>query len=148
MILDRVSQAKAYLGVHPGLAPAFEFLSKTKLVDLPQGKHEIDGERLFVLINHESGRGPGSRLEAHRKYLDIQIPLAGSDKIGWKPLDGCREPEPFEEVRDVGFFNDLPDLYFEVPADSFVIFFPHDAHAPLSGQGEIVKAVFKLRVEW
>jgi beta-galactosidase beta subunit len=31
-----------------------------------------------------------------------------------------------------------------VPPGSFAIFFPHDAHAPLGGEGRVKKAVVKV----
>jgi beta-galactosidase beta subunit len=34
-----------------------------------------------------------------------------------------------------------------VPAGHFAIFFPEDAHAPLAGEGHLVKAVVKVAVE-
>jgi beta-galactosidase beta subunit len=34
-----------------------------------------------------------------------------------------------------------------MPPDSFTIFFPHDAHAPLAGRGLLQKAIVKIAVE-
>lgn len=148
MILDWIGQAGAYQALHPGIAPVLAYLKSKPLVDLAPGKYEIDGDRLSVIIGREMGRGPGARLEAHKKYLDIQVPLSAPDKIGWKAIDTCREPEPFDDARDIGFFNDLPDLFVEVPVGAFVMFLPQDCHAPLSGTAEVLKAVFKIRAAW
>ena len=89
-----------------------------------------------------------SRLEAHRRYIDIQLTIEGHEEIGWKPLADCARPDgQFDEARDVGFFSDRPESWLSLPAGHFAIFFPDDAHAPLGGSGMLVKAIMKIAVE-
>jgi beta-galactosidase beta subunit len=45
-------------------------------------------------------------------------------------------------------FGDRPELYFTLPPGCFVVFFPSDAHAPLAGNGKVLKAVVKIAVKW
>ncbi len=149
MILDELSAAGRYAPLHAGFADAFQFLTGTALDRLPVGKHEIDGERLFVLISHDPGRGrQASKLESHRKYIDIQYVVRGVDEMGWRPLADCRQVQtPYDAPRDLGFFADQPATWIRVSAGQFVIFWPDDAHAPLSGQGELIKAVVKVALD-
>jgi YhcH/YjgK/YiaL family protein len=146
MILDALSAASRYVPLHPGFGRGFEFLTSAALERLPAGKHEIDGQRLFVLISHDPGRGrQAARLESHRNYIDIQYVVRGVDEMGWKPLAACGRVEtPYDPNRDVGFFADQPETWINVAAGQFVIFWPEDAHAPLSGQGDLIKAVVKV----
>jgi YhcH/YjgK/YiaL family protein len=148
MILDTLGNAARYAGMHPGFARAFEFLATTDFTALPPGRHEIDGDRLYVSIDHKDGRGEdGARLEAHRRYIDIQYTIEGDDRIGWMPLARCKAPDgPFDEKKDVVLFADRPTTWVAVPAGSFAIFFPHDAHAPLGGDGLLKKAIVKIAV--
>ncbi len=89
----------------------------------------------------------GARLEAHRKYIDVQFLVAGSEEIGWRPLGECRElTEPYDEARDVLFHGDRPLVWIELPVGKFMIFYPEDAHAPLASTGDNVKAVVKVAV--
>lgn len=150
MILDKLSESARYTTLHPPFGRAFEFLSNTNLVSLPPGRHDIDGDRMFVLIEHKSGKGrEGARLEAHRKYIDIQFTFEGMEEIGWSPLDACRPPSGgFDEANDIGFFNDdRPSSWLSVPPGLFAIFFPEDAHAPLGGRGLLKKAIVKVAAE-
>ena len=149
MILDRLENAGRYEHTHNGFAAAFDFLRSPNLADLPTGRHEINGDRLFVIIARDPGRGrAGARLEAHRKYIDIQLALAGPEEIGWKPTAHCRAPQAdFDPDKDIIFFNDSPDLWLPLPPGSFAVFFPHDAHAPLAGQGTLHKAVAKVPLD-
>jgi biofilm protein TabA len=148
MILDELENAARYHQLHPGFRRGLEFLTRTDLADLNGGRHELDGDRLFALINRDPGRGhQGARLEAHRKYIDIQMLVAGSEEIGWRPTAECSRPcEPFDKARDIIFFSDAPHAWINLPVGKFMIFFPEDAHAPLASTGDNVKAVIKVAV--
>jgi YhcH/YjgK/YiaL family protein len=148
MILDDLANAARYEKLHPGFRPGFEFLRRPDLRTLDTGRHELDGERVFALLNRELGRGrEGARLEAHRKYIDIQFLVDGDEEIGWRPTAECREvSEPYDEARDVGFFADPPQAWIALPKGKFMIFFPDDAHAPLAATGPNLKAVIKVAV--
>ncbi len=149
MILDTLANADRYAGMHAGFGRAFEFLKTTDLGALAPGRHVIDGDRIFVSIDRTEGRGEdGARLEVHRRYIDIQYTIEGGELIGWMPLARGTSPDgPFDETKDVGFFADRPFTWVSVPAGSFTIFFPHDAHAPLAGRGLLKKAIVKIAVE-
>lgn len=150
MIVDRLPNAEKHYRLHPGLAPAFEFLRSNNLSSLPIGKHEIDGDRLFVMIARDNGRGQsGTRLEAHRKYIDVQYVIEGGEIIGFRPTCTCVEiAEPFDRQRDIIFFSDKPNTWVSIPTGAFAIFFPDDAHAPLAGEDQVLKAVVKIAVKW
>lgn len=148
MILDDLSGAARYYHLHPDFREAFEFLSRGDLASLANGKIELQGERLFALINRDPGRGhEGARLEAHRKYIDIQFLVDGSEEIGWRPTAECRQlTEPYAEPRDIMFFGDAPHTWIQLPVGKYMIFYPEDAHAPLAARGDNVKAVIKVAV--
>ena len=147
MILDTLVQSGRYAGLHPSFPRAFDFLATTSLGSLAPGRHEIDDDRLFVLIDRQDGRGrDGARLEAHRRYIDIQLTLEGLEEIGWLPLAACEARGDFDETKDIVFFDAAPRVWLPVPPGSFAIFFPEDAHAPLAGRGRLLKAIVKAAV--
>ena len=148
MILDRLDQIGTYAALHPRLAEAIAFLTHTNLRDLPLGKQAIDGDKLFVLVGRDQARTRDqAKLEAHRNYIDIQVVLAGTDNMGWKSKPTCsRVDTPYDATKDCELFTDEPDAWVPVAADSFAIFFPEDAHAPLVGAGELHKVVVKVAV--
>lgn len=95
----------------------------------------------------ESGQNPD--LRPHRKYIDIQYVISGVDEMGWRTASECKTVDvPYNENRDVTYFQDEPESWKEVHAESFAIFFPQDVHALLVSGGEIHKVVFKVAVEW
>jgi len=146
MILDRVENGKRYLALSPYFAKAFEFLQQHDLRTLSLGRHEIDGERVYATAMRGLAKPrEASHLEAHRKYIDIQVVLSGTDEMGWKNKATCRVPHgDYEDAKDVEFFADTPDAWVEVVPGAFTIFFPEDAHAPMIGQGELHKIVVKV----
>jgi biofilm protein TabA len=148
MILDSLSQADRYLGLHPLLPRAFEFLRGSDLMALPPGRHAIQGEQLFAIVEACTGRARmEAKLECHRRYIDIQLVLEGVDEMGWRPLAECMEPgTDYDAARDIRFFNDAPSSWIATPAGSFCLFFPDDAHAPLVSTGMIRKVVVKIAV--
>lgn len=150
MVLDRLANWRSYAALHPGFERAFGWLIEARVAELAAGRHAIDGDRLYTLISREAGRGrDGAKLESHRRYIDIQVTLAGQEQIGWLPLADCGQPEAaYSAERDIAFYAARPESWLAVPPGTFAIFYPDDAHAPLAGTGQLFKAVAKVAVEW
>jgi YhcH/YjgK/YiaL family protein len=148
MILDYLDNWERYVALHPGFPAAFEFLKRRDLADLSAGRHPLDGERLYALVVQEDGRGRDkAKLEIHRRYIDIQLTVTGTDDIGWKPAAHCSSyDQEYEDEKDVAFFSDEPEVWVTTSPGRFGIFFPEDAHAPLGGTGPIHKIVVKAAV--
>lgn len=148
MILDQLDLAERYFGIHPLFRDAFEYLRATDFADVSSGKHEILGDDLFVIVDRTTGKGKeNAMIEYHRKYIDIQYLIAGTDVMGWRATESCERPiDPFDSEKDLGFFFDRPESWFVVPPKWFAVYFPSDGHAPLGCDGDVVKAVLKIRV--
>lgn len=149
MIFDTLANAARYTPLHELFPRAFEFLRDTDLMALAPGRYPIEGESLFAIIEATSGRRrEEAKLECHRRYIDIQFVLEGSDEMGWKALSDCREPlADYAAEKDIQFFRDAPASWVITPPGAFCIFFPEDAHAPLVGIGDIRKVILKVAVE-
>jgi len=150
MILDVVANEEQLKKLHPGFGPALQYLRRTNLGQLTEGRQEIDGSRLYAVVIRGQGKGQkGAKLEVHRRYIDIQCSITGSDVIGWKPTSTCHDPEQaYDEQKDLQFLRDAADSWVTIPQGSFGIFFPEDAHAPAAADGPIHKVVVKVAVDW
>jgi biofilm protein TabA len=150
MVLSPLSQAGRYVALHPGFAAAFSFLQRKELDQLPDGRHEIDGQRLYAMVMRKEGNGrANAKLEVHRRYIDIQYCVAKGDQIGWRSAATCsKATQPFDEEKDYQLFTDQPETWVATAPGTFAIFFPEDAHAPLAGEGLIHKVVVKVAVDW
>lgn len=149
MILDSLNNSKQVEGLHPLFKQAFDYVKSTDFSTLEDGKYELDGSRLFVSIASIFGKAKEeAAIETHKKYIDIQLPLLGVEKIGWKP--GCElqeESSPYNEAKDIAFFVDRPTAYTKIYPGQFAIYFPEDGHAPGIGEGAIRKVIVKVQVE-
>ncbi|BET69145.1 YhcH/YjgK/YiaL family protein [Opitutales bacterium ASA1] len=150
MILDSIDLADLYAGLHPAFAAGFAWLRAFDAAT-PDGRHDIDGERHFALVQTvPTAPAAEKQFEAHRRYIDIQYVVSGDEIMLHAPLAGLREIAPFDPTRDVGFFHDPSSATaLRVPPGSFAVFFPHDAHKPCccpSSPGTVRKIVLKIEV--
>lgn len=138
---------KDYTTNNPYYQKAVEYIKEGKLVDLPVGTHTIDGDNLWVNIV-ETRLKPASeaRLEAHNRYIDLQIPLSANERFGIKPRSECGKETDVNADNDIVFFNDPVNETVLVKAGESITFAPDTAHAPLIGSGLIRKAIFKIKV--
>ena len=139
MIVDQLENAEKYFDLQPAFEKAFKFLRQENLAELELKKYELDGDRLFCSIDKVQGRSRDeAKLEAHKKYIDIQYVIAGDEEMGWKQTSTCKQiAQQYDSKKDIGFFNDEPQTWKKVPPGYFTIFFPDDSHAPVVGEGEI-----------
>lgn len=147
MILDTLGNAAKYAGLRMGISEAFGFLDQPGLADLPDGKYEILGDRVYAMVAHENGRKVSeAQLEGHRKYIDIQYVISGDESMGWAPREGLVNSIEYDEEKDLEFFEDTPASIVRIPPGSFAVFLSTDAHLPLIGDGPIHKVIVKVAV--
>ncbi|MBK6936696.1 MAG: YhcH/YjgK/YiaL family protein [Chitinophagaceae bacterium] len=149
MIIDTLQNAPKYFSVHPLFERAFEYISQNDLINTADGKNDI-AEGLKAIISNALGKTKEislQKFECHNKNIDIQLCINGVETMGWKPRENCVIPNgDYNEEKDVLFFNDAPDMFFQLTNGQFVIFFPEDVHAPMIGEGEIKKLVIKVKI--
>lgn len=149
MIIDTLTNASKYFSVHPLFEKAFAYIRQTDLATAADGKLDV-AEGLKAIYSNSPGKtkeASVSKFECHNKNIDIQVCINGVETIGWKPRENCVTPNGvYNEEKDVLFFNDKPDMFFQLTNGQFVIFFPEDVHAPMIGEGEIKKLVMKVKI--
>ena len=116
---------------------------------MEDGKYDIADAGFTVSIASLFGKEKSeAAIETHKKFIDIQFPLLGVEKIGWKPGDQLLEESvPYNEEQDIAFYIDKPTAYTKIYPGQFAIYFPEDGHAPGIGQGNIRKVVIKIPVQ-
>ena len=149
MIVDTIRNAPKYFSAHPLFAKAFEYISQTNLVYATDGKGDIADGLKFIFSNAPGKTKETSlaKFECHNKNIDIQLCIDGVETIGWKPRERCVIPNgEYNSEKDVQFYHDAPDTFFQLTNGQFAIFFPEDVHAPMIGEGNIRKLVIKVRI--
>jgi YhcH/YjgK/YiaL family protein len=148
MIADSIQNSTRY-PFGPAWTTAFEFL-KTLMPDSETGKRLIQGTELFVGVDtYETKPRSAAKLETHRKYVDIQVLLCGTEVIEVFPKQGLTVSEPYNPEKDAEFY--------QVPADPgtrialspgrFIVFFPEDAHMPCLMAGRSPEPVKKVVIK-
>jgi len=149
MIIDTIKNASKYFSAHPLFAKAFEYISNTDLTNATDGKADIS-EGLKAIFSNAPGKtkeASCAKFECHNKNIDIQLCINGLETIGWKPREKCITPNgDYNAEKDVQFYNDTPDTFFQLTNGQFAIFFPEDVHAPMIGEGQIKKLVIKVKI--
>ncbi len=149
MIIDTIQNASKYFSLHPSFKKAFEYINQTDLENA-EGTVEIEADNLKAIYSNKEGKTAEqalSKFECHNKNIDIQLCISGIETIGWKPRERCTQPKgEYSLEKDVLFYNDTPDTFFQLQSGQFAIFYPEDVHAPMIGQGLIKKLVIKIKL--
>ncbi|MDE6097311.1 MAG: YhcH/YjgK/YiaL family protein [Muribaculaceae bacterium] len=148
MILTDISNLYRYRNISPAVAAAIDWLdANLATLDFQPGTTELPGgisvkaERLAMTPRD------AAVLEAHRRFIDIHVPVKGDETMGWAPVNSLQYPRtPYDEDTDVATFGDAAHSLLHVRVGEAAIFFPEDAHAPNIGIGNHRKLCIKIPV--
>ena len=148
MIIDSLTGLERYFSMNRHFEKVFKFLRSQPLHELAEGRYIIDGNNAYLTVSVREGRNAeDAKLEVHDSYIDIQIPLEGVETIGWRDRSYCEQLSgQYDEANDTAFFDDPAEAFFTLEPMTLAILFPHDAHAPLIGNGTMKKIVVKVKV--
>ena len=125
---------------------------ETLTPETPEGETLLQGQDVIVRVISYVSRPPEeAKLEAHRDYIDVQMALAGSERIDWFPLAALRSRTPYDPEKDVEFFErpGRAPARVDVLPGTCCVLFPEDAHMPglQTGEapGKVKKVVVKVR---
>jgi YhcH/YjgK/YiaL family protein len=136
----------------PSLRKAFCFLRARDLLQLPDGRVDIDGDRVFALVQrYETMRTEAPKYECHRKYIDVQFIVTGEEVIGWAPAERMSVTEAYDADKDVCFGTIAAGTWTPVrlEAGQLMVLWPEDAHSPKGaarGSSRVTKIVVKVAV--
>lgn len=147
MILDTLDRLKDYSFLSPLMDKVVNFFDNTDLSTLEPGRIVLEGDDLFVNVNlQEAQRRDQAPIEAHKEYIDIQVPISCDEEMGY--VAGSFLPQPsvsYSDEKDVAFYPGLCNSYLNVQKGMFVVFFPGEGHAPAITETGILKLIVKIR---
>ena len=148
MILTRIEDCSRYEQLNPEFRKVFEYIRSADFSSLPEGVTPIGDGKLTVNHIHPAGKSRETQLlEAHRRYIDIHMPIDTCETIGWKPTGEIRNwTSPYDEDGDCALSAEKPATYFELRPGDIAIVWPEDAHAPAISESRIHKVIFKIPV--
>ncbi len=147
MVVDRLENIEKYASLNPLFAEAIAFLKSNDLNALEIGKTELKGKDLLVNVAQTTPKAKeDAKLETHRDFIDIQIPLSGTEVMGYTAAQDCVPADaPYNEAKDITFFEGLAEDYIAVKPGMFAIFFPQDGHAPGISPEGVKKVIVKVK---
>ena len=90
MVIDRLENIEKYTLLHPLFEQAIDFLKSHDLHSLEIGKTELKGKDLLVNVAQTNPKEKeNAKLETHKDYIDIQIPLSGTEIMGYTAAQDC-----------------------------------------------------------
>lgn len=152
MIIDNIKNFNLYKGA--ALKYCLDFLRDYK--EQPEGRIELKDGIYILIQRYNSKQLLDGKLEAHKKYVDIQYIVSGSEVIGYCANGTRQATVPYNPDKDVMFF--LPDIdgaktnqplaMLPLKAGDFAVFYPDDLHMPGIGDGtQVQKIVVKIPLE-
>jgi YhcH/YjgK/YiaL family protein len=148
MIIDKIENAHLYKNISERINKSFEYIRTTDLKNLPAGRYPIDGENIFALVSEYQTKSESEgKLEAHKKYIDVQYVIIGEELMGYSPLGNQQILDPYKEENDIEFYTG-DKSFTKISEGMFAIFFPEDVHVPGISSGKISdvkKLVIKVR---
>jgi YhcH/YjgK/YiaL family protein len=150
MIIDLLQHAPLYFNLGPRFAKAFQYLAATDFTKVEVGKYELDGDKLFAIVNEYDTVDPlTEQMEAHKKYIDIQYIVSGAERIGHDLLRHHVPTKAYDEDKDFMLLSEQPPFFSILQAGMFAVFFPHDLHMPnimIDEPKKVKKVVIKVAV--
>lgn len=150
MIIDSLQNADRYAHLGELFIKGFNYLRSTDFSSLENGKYEIEGDRLFAIVNeYDTIDAANEKMEAHRKYTDIQFWVSGEEKVGHDILDKQEIFKEYSEEEDFLLAANQPQYFSLMKAGMFAIYFPTDLHMPCITNekvSKVKKVVLKVAV--
>lgn len=138
MVHGSLAESEKYEGLHPRFVKAFAFLRSHDLTKLPLGRNEIDGNDIYANVMDVTLAtwDPDAKLEVHRKYFDIHVPISGDEVDGYIYDTEHAKSADFNVEKDYVLFQNSNMARVAVKKGEFAIFYPpYGAHAPNKTDG-------------
>lgn len=130
MIYGKIKNIGCYKGQSQWLDKAIDFLKITDLKSLPIGRIEISGEKVFAnVMEAEAKEENNLKFEFHKRYMDIQIDIEGTEniQIGIKTT---RIVEKYIEEKDIGIADCTEYITCKLGEGNFIICMAEEPHKP------------------
>lgn len=145
MVIDKLENIGQYSELNYYFPKAVDFLKSNDLSALTVGKINLSQHVRINITQTKPKTKEEAKIETHLKFIDIQIPLSGTEVMGYTPIEDCKPADaPYNEEKDITFYEGPAESYIEVKPGMFAIFFPQDGHAPGITPDGVKKIIIKV----
>ena len=140
MVRGSLDDSEKFEGLHPRFRKAFAFLRSHDLAKLPPGRTTIDGDDVYANVIDTTLKtwDAEARLEVHRQYFDIHVPVSGEEVDGYiyDEENTKANADAFNVEKDYVLFRNPKMAKIALKPGEFAIFYPpYGAHAPNKTEG-------------
>ena len=145
MILDKTKNASLYVELLPNLENALNKLNELG-ENAELGRYDFEGGYLLLQEGDTKPAETGD-FEAHRKYIDVQAVLSGTEYVVWAPTPELKVSQEYDGEKDKVMLSGEAEYPIRIDGGMFYALFPEDAHKAcrdIGTQTHYRKAVIKL----
>lgn len=149
MVYDKIDNIEIYKGLSDDIYEGLKFLKKAT-PDLACGVHEFSPRVKAIVSEYETKAVNENGYEAHKKFIDIQYLLKGTEKNCCLPIEKLKVTKPYKEEIDAAFYEaEVPAQKLLLGDGFFAIYWPQDGHMPClnaDGAETVKKVVVKVEI--
>lgn len=149
MFYDKIDNIETYKGLSEDIYEGLKFLLQARS-DIENGVHVINTRVKAIVSEYETKPVNENGYEAHKKFIDIQYLLKGTEKNCCLPIEKLKETKPYKEEIDAAFYEaEIPAQELILGDGYFAIYWPQDGHMPcltVDGAEKVKKVVIKVEI--
>lgn len=131
---------------------AVEYLTELEVSETDVGKRVIVNDKFFYSVqSYDTKPADECKLESHRKYIDIQIMIAGKESMEVVDIFKLTVKEDYDEEKDVIFWKEPKRMAkTTLRAGDCIVLYPENAHRGSSSIKEtshVLKIVGKVATD-
>jgi biofilm protein TabA len=152
MIVDMIASWSRYRGLSLLFDKALEAMVRLAASPSADGRQELAGPSLTASFSTYAAADPETkRFEAHRRFIDIQVVVAGRETLYWTPVSALAPEGEYSDQKDIAFYTGPAGLAVPLQPGYFTVLFPQDGHKPgclppTHGGEQVRKLVIKVAV--
>ncbi|MDN5298526.1 MAG: biofilm protein TabA [Clostridiales bacterium] len=147
MIIDKFENLRFYTHLLNNLEEGLDAI-QAQMTHLEPGRYDFEGG-YFMVQSGETKPMDEGYFEAHKRYVDVQIVVKGSEEIAWGECSDLQEIIPYDEAKDALFLTGALNQQMCIEQGMCYVAFPHDGHRPVRHTKQkqtFTKIVLKLPV--
>lgn len=159
MIITNVNNEIQNKSLAKDIRFCIEFAKKNenKILSLVNGSYDVGYNNIKMNLGKYFTKSENEKFwESHKKYLDVQIMINGTEKVAINDIRDM-EVKSFDEERDLTILEGDKAFDIIMKTGDVLVFFPNDVHKPELNVSEnddsgnirkiVTKVVFKIEID-
>ena len=158
MIITNVNNEIQNKSLAKDIRFCIEFAKKNenKILSLVNGSYDVGYNNIKMNLGKYFTKSENEKFwESHKKYLDVQIMINGTEKVAINDIRDM-EVKSFDEEKDLTILEGAKAFDIIMKTGDVLVFFPNDVHKPELNVSEnddsgnirkiVTKVVFKIEI--